>query len=118
MGIKSKSNANNTQSSETITIKGLVFQKNEAYERLVALNAVAPTIVDLIKNGCNDMDEYFSDFEKVKVKELYPDAAEYLEFIFDKITIMYSIYDRDYFGTELDFAKYFYSKIDIESYDD
>ena len=118
MGIKSKSNANNTQSSQNYKIGGLVFASKEAYEDLKGIDSNASQMVDLIKDGAINIQEFFSRFSKVKVKELYPDAREELDGIFFNILRLYCIPDREYFETELDFAKYFHSKIDIESFDD
>ena len=115
MGIKSKSNTMNTPS--LYTVEGLIFTPKSGYYTLINLNNNAPQLVNAIKAGALDMKEFFSRFDKVKVKETYADAAEYLEFLFPNITRLIIINDPDYFKTELDFGDNFYKLIDIDFFD-
>ena len=118
MGMKPKSHANNTQSNQTYKLGGLIFQSKEAYENLKGIDFNASQMVDLIKDGSINIQEFFSRFPKVKVKELYSYASQDLYEIFENITALTLIKDRDYFETELDFAANFHSLIDIEFFDD
>ena len=120
MGLKSKSQANNlpSQISKTYQKSGLIFESRSAYDDLRNIDLNARQLVDAIKAGSLDMKEFFSRFDKVKVKETYAGAAENLEVLFENITRLISIKDRDYFETELDFSDYFHSKIDVEFFDD
>ena len=88
------------------------------YYSLKNIDANANQLVDSIKNGGLNMKEFFGRFDKIKVKETYADAAEYLEFLFPNIAKLRCLYDPDYFKTELDFSANFYSLIDIEFFDD
>ena len=78
----------------------------------------ANQLVDAIKAGSLDMKEFFSRFDKVKVKETHLYAQQNLYEMFENITGLSLIKDRDYFETELDFSDYFHSKIDVEFFDD
>ena len=118
MGMKSKSQANNIQVNKTYEKRGLIFESRDAYENLKNIDLNANQLVDAIKAGSLDMKEFFSRFDKVKVKETYAGAAENLEGLFENITRLISINDPDYFETELDFSDYFHSKIDVEFFDD
>ena len=116
MGVKSASNAKNMP--RKYAIKGLIFSNKDVYECLKNIDLNAYQLVDAIKAGSLDMKEFFSRFDKVKVKETYAGAAENLEVLFENITRLISINDPDYFKTELDFSAYFHSKIDVEFFDD
>ena len=115
MGLKTKSNAMNTSSK--FTVKGLIFSSRNAYDDLKNIDLNAKQLVDAIKAGSLDMKEFFSRFDKVKVKETYIEASENLDELFENITGLSLIKDRDYFETELDFSDYFHSKIDIDFFD-
>ena len=116
MGFKTKSTAMNMPSNHTE--KGLIFSSKSGYYSLKNIDLNAYQLVDAIKAGSLDMKEFFSRFDKVKVKETYAGAAENLEVLFENITRLISINDPDYFETELDFSDYFHSKIDVEFFDD
>ena len=120
MGVKSKSQAINlpSQTSKPYEKSGLIFESRNAYDVLKNIDLNAKQLVDVIKAGSLDMKEFFSRFDKVKVKETYAGAAENLEVLFENITRLISINDPDYFETELDFSDYFHSKIDVEFFDD
>ena len=116
MGVKSASNAKNMP--RKYAIKGLIFSNKDVYECLKNIDLNAYQLVDAIKAGSLDMKEFFSRFDKVKVKEEYLYAAQNLYELFENITGLSLIKDRDYFETELDFSDYFHSKIDVEFFDD
>ena len=120
MGIKSKSQAINlpSQTSKPYEKSGLIFESRNAYDDLKNIDINAKQLVDAIKAGSLDMKEFFSRFDKVKVKEEYLYAAQNLYELFENITGLSLIKDRDYFETELDFSAYFHSKIDVEFFDD
>ena len=98
-------------------VEGLVFSNREMFYSLKNIDMNAQQLVDAVKTGSLDMKEFFGRFDKIKVKETYADAAEYLEFLFPNITRLQCINDPDYFKTELDFSASFYSLIDIDFYD-
>ena len=116
MGFKTKSKAMNMPSNHTE--KGLIFSSKSGYYSLKNIDQNAHQLLGAIKDGSLDMKEFFSRFDKVKVKETYAGAAENLEVLFENITRLISINDPDYFKTELDFSAYFHSKIDVEFFDD
>ena len=116
MGFKTKSTAMNMPSKHRE--EGLIFSSKSGYYSLKNIDQNAYQLVDAIKAGSLDMKEFFSRFDKTKVKETYSGAAENLEVLFENITRLISINDPDYFKTELDFSAYFYSKIDVEFFDD
>ena len=126
MGIKSKSNANNTQRNNSLDIadtmtfeeEGLQFENRYDYYDIKKIDLNANQLVDEIKAGSLDMKEFFSRIPKVKVKELYKHASMNLDEIFENITGLYMENDPDDFETELEFAAYFHSKFDIEFFDD
>lgn len=118
MGAQSKEQANNVIPTKSYEIGGLVFESRSAFDRLKNIDLNAYQLVDAIKSGSLEMKEFFSRFQKVKVKELYSYASEDLYEIFENITGLVMIKDRDYFETELDFGAYFHSLMDIEFFDD
>ena len=115
MGFKTKSTAMNTTSQ--YTVEGLIFTPTSGYFTLINLNNNAHHLVKAIKDGSLDINEFFSRFDKIKVKETYVDAAENLENIFGNITELIAINDPDYFRTELNFGDRFYNLIEIDGYD-
>ena len=115
MGFKTKSTAMNTPSQ--YTVEGLIFTPVSGYFTLINLNNNAHHLVKAIKDGSLDINEFFSRFDKIKVKETYVDAAENLENIFGNITELIAINDPDYFRTELNFGDRFYNLIEIDEYD-
>ena len=116
MGFKTKETANNTPSKHEVD--GLIFTDRSVFYSLKNLDMNAKHLVDLIKSGSLNIEEFFSRFNKTKVIEKYEDTAENLENLFGNITELIAINDPDYFMTELRFADYFYSLIDIEFFDD
>ena len=120
MGATSKSQEINlpSQTSKLYEKSGLIFESRNAYDDLKNIDLNANQLVDAIKAGSLDMKEFFSRFDKVKVKEAYLYASQDLYEIFQNITALTLIKDRDYFETELDFSAYFHSKIDVEFFDD
>ena len=118
MGIKSKSKANNTQRQQTYQSGGLIFESEEAYGIFWFMDNNAFDIVKMIKDGEIDMDQYFSQFQKVKVKETYEDAFDELYIHFDDIARMYFRKEYDPHSIEVDFARRFYDLIDLEHFVD
>ena len=120
MGVISKSQAKNmpSQSNKSYEIRGLIFESKTGYNSLKNINDNAKQLVKNIKEGHFTVKEYFDRFDKVKVKETYPDAAENLEELFENITQLYIYNDREYLETELDFSAYFHSKMVIDFYND
>lgn len=115
MGFKTKETANNTPSKHEVD--GLIFTDRSAFYSLKNLDMNAKHLVDLIKSGSLNIEEFFSRFNKTKVIEKYEDAAENLENIFGNITELIAINDPDYFRTELNFGDRFYNLIEIDEYD-
>ncbi|MCG8408945.1 MAG: hypothetical protein MI923_27380 [Phycisphaerales bacterium] len=120
MGVKSKSQAMNlpSQFNKPYEKSGLIFESRNGYDELKNIDLNANQLVDAIKSGSLDMKEFFSRFDKVKVKETSLYAAQNLYELFENITGLSLIKDRDYFETELDFSAYFHSKIDVDFFDD
>ena len=120
MGVKSKSQAMNlpSQTSKPYEKSGLIFESRNAYDDLKNIDLNANQLVDAIKAGSIDMKEFFGRFDKVVVKETHLYAYQNLYEIFENITGLSLIKDRDYFETELDFSAYFHSKIDVDFFDD
>ena len=96
----------------------MLFESIGAYDKLKNIDINANQLVDAIKSGSLDMKEFFSRFDKVKVKETYLYATQNLYEMFENITGLSIIKDRDYFETELDFFAHFHSLIDLEFFDD
>ena len=115
MGVISKSQAKNmpSQCNKPYEIRGLIFESKIGYNNLENINDNAEQLVKNIKEGCFTVKEFFDRFEKVKVKETFPYAAENLYELFENITGLCIINDREYFETELDFSAHFHSKIDV-----
>ena len=121
MGVKSKSNAMNlprNNNKRPYEKDGLIFESRNAYDDLKNIDLNANQLVDAIKSGSLNMKEFFSRFDKVKVRETYLYAQQNLYEMFENITGLSLIKDRDYFDTELDFSAYFHSKIDVDFFDD
>ena len=117
MGIKSKSKVNNTKRQQTYQSGGLIFESEEAFGLLSFMDDNAYDIVKMIKNGEIDMEQYFSQFQKVKIKETYEDALDELYLQFDDIARMraYKYYSPD--CIEVKFAERVYDLMDIEHYE-
>ena len=124
MGVKSASNANNSQSNsederfakystKPYTKHGLVFESEVAYKKLKAIDKSAKKIIGLFALGIMDMKAFFSNYDKVKVKESYDEAYENIEIIFPNITEFSMMKDEDCL-TELHFADKFNTLLDVE----
>ena len=113
MGVKTRS-----QTSKPYEKSGLIFESINAYEDLKNIDTNAYQLVDAIKAGSLDMKEFFSRFDKVKVKEAYLYATQNVYELFKNITALSLTEDRDCFVTELHFSAYFHSKIDVDFFDD
>ena len=118
MGVKSKSQASNILINKPYEKSGLIFESRNAYEELKNIDINAYQLVDAIKSGSLNMKEFFSRFDKVKVKETSLYAAQNLYEMFENITGLSIIKDRDCFETELDFSAYFHSKIEVDFFGD
>ena len=113
MGIKSKSNAMNMPSK--YTTQGLIFSSKSGYYDLKNIDQNAYQLIDAMKAGSLDMKEFFSRFDKVKVKESYCEAYENIDIIFPNITKFSMMADC---LTELHFADKFNTLLDVEFFDD
>ena len=111
MGIKSKSNAMDMPSKHTE--KGLIFSSKSGYYSLKNIDQNAHQLLGAIKDGSLDMKEFFSRFDKVKVKESYDEAYENIKIIFPNITEFSMMKDEDCL-TELHFADKFNTLLDVE----
>ena len=115
MGFKTKETANNTPSKHEVD--GLTFTDRSAFYSLKNIDMNANHLVDAIKSGSLNMEEFFSRFNKTKVIDKYVDAYENIQEIFPDIIEFIAINDPDYFKTELDFADKFYSLMEVEHFD-
>ena len=113
MGIKSKSNAMDMSSKHTE--KGLIFLSKSGYYDLKNIDQNAYQLIDAMKAGSLDMKEFFSRFDKVKVKETYCEVYENIDIIFPNITKFSMMTDCP---TELHFADKFNTLLDVEFFDD
>ena len=120
MGVTSKSQAKNLprQTKKPYEKSGLIFESRSGYDSLKNIDLNANQLVDAVKSGSLDMKEFFGRFDKVKVKETFPYAAENLYELFENITGLCIINDREYFETELDFSAYFHPKMVIDFFND
>ena len=103
MGFKSSTNhkhlSNNNNSNNNYKKGGLIFDSKEDYLLLLNLDSNINSHVELIKDNCYDMEEFFNKFEKVNVRESYYDAKEELDNLFENATKLL-MYEGTQFITE------------------
>ena len=98
-------------------IGGLIFDSREDYNMLKNLDVNLKSHVELIKDDCYDMEEFFNRFEKVNVTETYYGAKEELDGLFENATDLIQYEDARYI-TEYKVGCCFFDKIRVLEYCD
>ena len=101
--------------NNTFEKEGLLFESLNDYYTLKNLNINAYIHVEAIKDGSLDIREFFSRYDKVKVKELYKNASYNLDNIFGNVERLYMEADEDD-DVKFHYAVLFNKLLDIEYY--
>ena len=106
-----------SNSNNNYKIGGLIFDNKKDYLSLVNLDINLNSHVELIKDDCYDMKEFFNRFEKVNVRESYYNAKEELDGLFENATKLL-MYEGTRFTTEYEVGCCFFDKINVLEYID
>ena len=120
MGFKSTTNHShllNDNSNNNYKKGGLIFDSIEDYLLLLNLDSSLNSHVELIKNNCYNLEEFFNRFEKVNVRESYYNAKEELDNLFKNASKLLQ-YEGTQFITEYKVGCCFFDKINILEYID
>ena len=118
--IKSTTNHNhlsNNNFNNNYKKGGLIFDSKEDYLLLKNLDNSLNTHVELIKDDCYTIEEFFNKIEKVNVTETYYNAKEELDYLFENATNLLS-YEDTRFITEYEVGCCFFDKIRVLEYID
>ena len=107
----------NNNSDNNYKIGGLIFDRKEDYIMLKNLDNGLNSHVELIKDDCYDMEEFFNRFEKVNVTETYYDAKEELDNLFENAVELLQ-YEGTRYITEYKVGCCFFDKIRVLEYCD
>ena len=119
MGVKSLTNHKHLLNNNSNNYKkgGLIFDSKEDYLLLKNLDNNINSHVELIKDNCFDMEEFFNRFKKVNVTESYYNAKEELDNLFENATKLLC-YEGTQFITEYKVGCCFFDKINVLEYID
>ena len=117
MGFKSLTNHKHLLNNNNYKKGGLIFDSKEDYLLLKNLDININSHVELIKDNCYDMEEFFNKFKKVNVRESYYNAKEELDNLFENATELLC-YEGTQFITEYKVGCCFFDKINVLEYID
>ena len=107
----------NNNSNNNYKIGGLIFDSKEDYLLLKNLDNSLNTHVELIKDNCYNLEEFFNKIEKVNVTESYYNAKEELDSLFENATKLLC-YEGTQFIIEYKVGCCFFDKINVLEYID
>ena len=116
--IKSTTNHNhllNNNNSNNYKIGGLIFDSKEDYLLLKNLDNSLNSHIELIKDDCYDLEEFFNRIEEVNVTESYYNAKEELDNLFENATKLLC-YEGIEFIIEYKVGCCFFDKINVLEY--
>ena len=118
MGFKSKSKETSQSNiCNPFKVGGLIFDSEDDYLLFKNIDSNINQTVELVKSGRIDLEEFFNKINIINVKEIYFEAGEEMDGLFMNATYLLCFEGTRLF-TEYRVGCYFFSKINIISYDD
>ena len=118
MGFKSqnKQSNNTTYSNNTFyKIGGLIFESVDDYLTFKNLDKNINETIKSVNDGLIDINNVFDNIKKINVKEVYPEASEELDGLFENATTLLC-YDDERFDISYKVARSFFRKIKVIDY--
>ena len=104
-------NTNSVDETKYI-VNGLEFDSENDYFRFVYLDKYISDVVGHVKDGKVNLEEFFNQRPKINVRELYPDASEELDTLFENATRLLC-FEGTRFNIDYEVGAKFFDKINI-----
>ena len=115
MGFKSKNSSLNI--CKRFRVGGLIFDSEEDYLNFKRLDEKINQVVQSVKDGSIDLEDYFNNIRSINVEESYFYAREELDGLFINATYLL-IYEDTRFDNDYKVGRYFFDKINVINYFD
>ena len=93
-------------------VNGLEFDSENDYFRFVDLDKHLSDVVVYVKDGKVNLEEFFNQRPRINVRELYPDAREELDTLFENATRLL-FFEGTRFNLDYEVGDKFFDKINI-----
>ena len=93
-------------------VNGLEFDSENDYFRFVDLDKYISDVVGYVKDGKVNLEEFFNQRPRINVRELYPDASEELDTLFENATRLLC-FEGTRFNLDYEVGAKFFDKINI-----
>ena len=93
-------------------VNGLEFDSENDYFRFVDLDKYISDVVGYVKDGKVNLEEFFNQRPRINVRELYPDAREELDTLFENATRLLC-FEGTRFNLDYEVGAKFFDKINI-----
>ena len=104
-------NTNSVDETKYI-VNGLEFDSENDYFRFVDLDKYISDVVCYVKDGKVNLEEFFNQRPIINVRELYPDAREELDTLFENATRLL-FFEGTRFNLDYEVGAKFFDKINI-----
>ena len=104
-------NTNSVDETKYI-VNGLEFDSENDYFRFVDLDKYISDVVCYVKDGKVNLEEFFNQRPRINVRELYPDAREELDTLFENATRLL-FFEGTRFNLDYEVGAKFFDKINI-----
>ena len=104
-------NTNSVDETKYI-VNGLEFDSENDYFRFVNLDKYISDVVGYVKDGKVNLEEFFNQRPRINVRELYPDAREELDTLFENATRLL-FFEGTRFNLDYEVGVKFFDKINI-----
>lgn len=104
-------NTNSVDETKYI-VNGLEFDSENDYFRFVDLDKYISDVVGYVKDGKVNLEEFFNQRPRINVRELYPDAREELDTLFENATRLL-FFEGTRFNLDYEVGAKFFDKINI-----
>ena len=104
-------NTNSVDETKYI-VNGLEFDSENDYFRFVYLDKYISDVVCNVKDGKVNLEEFFNQRPRINVRELYPDASEELDTLFENATRLLC-FEGTRFNLDYEVGAKFFDKINI-----
>ena len=93
-------------------VNGLEFDSENDYFRFVDIDKYISDVFGYVKDGKVNLEEFFNQRPRINVRELYPDAREELDTLFENATRLL-FFEGTRFNLDYEVGAKFFDKINI-----
>ena len=104
-------NTNSVDETKYI-VNGLEFDSKDDYFRFVELDKYISDVVGYVKDGKVNLEEFFNQKPRINVRELYPNAREELDTLFENVTRLL-FFEGTRFNLDYEVGAKFFDNINI-----